>query len=149
MLPAFILSLMIGLFGLNAYNSTDKKTAFDAFKMTKQGQSKDRIDGFTPDQRFFPGFAQGWRLKTRDESMRVRVTTDPHSPEMYRVNGPVMNFDPFYAAFAIKEGEPCIKSLKKELKFGRQIEVKSRLDLKNRGWLPPKSIILAKIKPKS
>lgn len=83
--------------------------AYDAFKMTKQGQSTDTLDGFTPDQRFFLGFAQGWRLKNRDESMRVRVTTDPHSPEMYRVNGPVINFDPFYAAFGIKEGDKMYK----------------------------------------
>lgn len=79
--------------------------AYDAFKMTKQGQSNDKIDGFTPDQRFFLGYAQVWRLKDRDESMRVRITTDPHSPEMYRVNGPAMNFDPFYKAFDVKEGD--------------------------------------------
>ena len=84
--------------------------------MTKQGQSKDAIDGFTPDQRFFLGFAQGWRLKNRDESMRVRVTTDPHSPEMYRVNGPVINFDPFYTAFAIKEGDPMYKKPEERVK---------------------------------
>lgn len=79
--------------------------AYDAFKMTKQGQSNDKIDGFTPDQRFFLGYAQVWRLKDRDENMRVRITTDPHSPEMYRVNGPAMNFDPFYKAFDVKEGD--------------------------------------------
>ena len=78
--------------------------AYDAFKMTKQGQSNEKIDGFTPDQRFFLGYAQVWRLKNTDETMRSRITTDPHSPEMFRVNGPAMNFDPFYAAFNIKEG---------------------------------------------
>jgi putative endopeptidase len=79
--------------------------AFDAFKMTKQGQGKEMIDGFTPDQRFFLGYAQVWRLKDSDENMRVRIATDPHSPEMYRVNGPAMNFDPFYTTFKIKEGD--------------------------------------------
>ncbi|MES2850414.1 MAG: M13 family metallopeptidase [Bacteroidota bacterium] len=79
--------------------------AYDAFKMTKQGQGNEKIDGFTPDQRFFLGYAQVWRLKDRDESMRVRITTDPHSPEMYRVNGPAMNFEPFYKAFDLKEGD--------------------------------------------
>ena len=79
--------------------------AYDAFKLTKQGQGNEKIDGFTPDQRFFLGNAQVWRLKDRDENMRVRIATDPHSPEMYRVNGPDMNFDPFYAAFGIKEGD--------------------------------------------
>jgi putative endopeptidase len=79
--------------------------AYDAFKLTKQGQSKELIDGFTPDQRFFLGFAQVWRLKSRDEQMRMRLNVDPHSPEMFRVNGPLSNFEPFYAAFNVKEGD--------------------------------------------
>ena len=74
---------------------------YDAFKLTKQGKSNDKIDGFTPDQRFFLGFAQVWRMKNRDESMRVRLKTDPHSPEMFRVNGPVYNMEAFYKAFNI------------------------------------------------
>jgi putative endopeptidase len=78
--------------------------AYDAFKMTKQGQGNEKIDGFTPDQRFFLGFAQVWRIKNRDESARVRLNVDPHSPEMFRVNGPLSNFDPFYLAFNVKEG---------------------------------------------
>ncbi|SKA17192.1 M13 family metallopeptidase [Sediminibacterium ginsengisoli] len=77
--------------------------AYDAFKMTKQGQSEDKIDGFTPDQRFFLGFAQVWRLITRPEAMRTNITTDPHSPEEFRVNGPLSNFDPFYKAFPVTE----------------------------------------------
>ena len=77
--------------------------AFDAYKMTKQGQSNDKIDGFTGDQRFFLGFAQVWRVKKRDELMRMSIKTDPHSPAMYRVNVPLMNFDAFYKAFDVKE----------------------------------------------
>jgi putative endopeptidase len=79
--------------------------AYDAFKMTKQGQGTEKVDGFTPDQRFFLGYAQVWRLVNRDETMRSRITTDPHSPETFRVNGPASNFDPFYAAFGLKEGD--------------------------------------------
>jgi len=79
--------------------------AYDAFKMTKQGQDTTTIDGFTPDQRFFLGYAQVWRMKSRDENLRSRITTDPHSPEMYRVNGPASNFSPFYTAFNVKEGD--------------------------------------------
>ena len=75
--------------------------AYDAFKLTKQGKSMDKIDGFTPDQRFFLSFAQVWRIKTRDETTRVRLKTDPHSPEMFRVNGPVYSMDAFYKAFNI------------------------------------------------
>lgn len=77
--------------------------AFDAFKLTKQGQGTDKIDGFTPDQRFFLGYAQVWRLIDRPESMRTRITTDPHSPEEFRVNGPLANFEPFYQAFGVTE----------------------------------------------
>ncbi|WP_412466517.1 M13 family metallopeptidase [Pedobacter sp. KLB.chiD] len=75
--------------------------AYDAFKLTPQGKGDQKIDGFTPDQRFFLSFAQVWRIKTRDESMRVRLKTDPHSPEMFRVNGPVYNMEAFYKAFNI------------------------------------------------
>lgn len=75
--------------------------AYDAFKLTEQGKADKKIDGFTPDQRFFLSFAQVWRIKTRDESMRVRLKTDPHSPEMFRVNGPVYNMEAFYKAFNI------------------------------------------------
>lgn len=77
--------------------------AYDAFKLTTQGkENKTKIDGFTPDQRFFLGFAQVWRIKDRDESMRVRLKTDPHSPEMFRVNGPVYSMEAFYKAFDIQ-----------------------------------------------
>ena len=75
--------------------------AYEAFKLTPQGKSDKKVDGFTPDQRFFLSFAQVWRIKSRDESMRVRLKTDPHSPEMFRVNGPVYSMEPFYKAFNI------------------------------------------------
>lgn len=83
--------------------------AYDAFKMTPQGKGNEKIDGLTPDQRFFLGFAQVWRLTIRPETERVRVTTDPHSPAKFRINGPLSNFEPFYAAFNIKEGDKMYK----------------------------------------
>lgn len=79
--------------------------AYDAFKMTEQGKSNTKIDGFTPDQRFFLGFAQAWRIVTRPELQRTLITVDPHSPEKFRVNGPLSNFDPFYASFGVKEND--------------------------------------------
>lgn len=79
--------------------------AYDAFKMTKQGKDTTRIDGFTPDQRFFISLAQIWRSKIKDESLRLRINTDPHSPAEFRVNGPLQNFSPFYRAFNVKPGE--------------------------------------------
>jgi putative endopeptidase len=79
--------------------------AYDAFKMTKQGQGNEKIDGFTPDQRFFLSIAQIWQTKQKDESLRNQVLTNPHSPAMFRVLGPLMNFTPFYQAFNVKEGD--------------------------------------------
>ena len=79
--------------------------AYQAFKNTEEGKGDTKIDGFTPDQRFFLSYAQVWRLKTRDETMRMRINVDPHSPEMYRVNGPLSNTPAFYKAFNIKPGD--------------------------------------------
>lgn len=84
--------------------------AFDAFKLTKQGQSSEKIGGFTPDQRFFLGYAQVWRIVDRPESLRTRITTDPHSPEEFRVNGPLANFEPFYQAFGVTEKHKLYKA---------------------------------------
>jgi putative endopeptidase len=91
--------------------------AYDAFKMTKQGQSNTKIDGFTPDQRFFISLAQIWREKQKDEIARVRVNTDPHSPAMYRVNGPLQNFTPFYDAFNVKPGDKMYLPEDKRIKI--------------------------------
>jgi len=77
--------------------------AYEAFKLTKQGQGNEKIDGLTPDQRFFMSFAEIWRIKNREETMRVRLTTDPHSPEEFRINGPLRNFEPFYKTFNVTE----------------------------------------------
>jgi putative endopeptidase len=79
--------------------------AYDAFKLTKQGQDTVKIDGLTPDQRFFLSYAQGWRNKKIDQALRTQVNTNPHSTAKYRVLGPLMNFDPFYKAFNVKEGD--------------------------------------------
>jgi len=83
--------------------------AFDAFKMTKQGQDSIKIDGYTPNQRFFLSIARIWRVKTRDEYLRNYVATDPHSPPIWRVNGPLMNFSPFYEAFNVQPGDENYK----------------------------------------
>lgn len=83
--------------------------AFEAFKLTEQGKGTEKIDGFTPDQRFFLSFAQVWRIKDRDESMRTRIQTDPHSPEHFRVNGPLSHMVEFYNAFGVKPGDKMYK----------------------------------------
>jgi putative endopeptidase len=83
--------------------------AFDAFKLTQQGKSDVKIDGFTPEQRFFISIARIWRVKTKDAFMRMYVNTNPHSPAQWRVNGPLMNFTPFYKAFNVQPGDKMYK----------------------------------------
>lgn len=83
--------------------------AYDAFKLTKQGQDTTKLDGFTPDQRFFISIARIWRVKTREAYLRMYVNTNPHSPPQWRVNGPLMNFTPFYKAFNVQPGDKMYK----------------------------------------
>jgi len=83
--------------------------AYDAFKMTEQGKGTAKLDGYTPDQRFFIAIARIWRVKTTDEFMRMYVNTNSHSPAMWRVNGPLMNFTPFYNAFNVQPGDKMYK----------------------------------------
>ena len=79
--------------------------AYDAFKLTKEGQDTTRIGGFTPDQRFFLSVAKIWRVKMKDEFLRLWINNNPHSPPMWRVNGPLMNSTHFYEAFNVQQGE--------------------------------------------
>jgi putative endopeptidase len=67
------------------------------------------IDGYTPEQRFFMGYAQSWREKRRPERARVLAVTDPHAPEKWRVNGPVANLPEFAKAFGCKPGDPMVQ----------------------------------------
>lgn len=91
--------------------------AHDAFKMTPQGKADQKIDGLTPDQRFFMSFASIWRLKMKDEMMRQIVLTDVHSPAEYRVVGPLTNFTPFYNAYGVIEQNQMWKSEKERIKI--------------------------------
>ncbi|MFZ0957068.1 MAG: M13 family metallopeptidase [Candidatus Sulfotelmatobacter sp.] len=74
----------------------------------KTGKEGRKIDGYTPEQRFFLGFARVWCEKRRPEVARVRVLTDPHSPGKYRVNGVVQNMPEFQKAWGCKAGQPMV-----------------------------------------
>ena len=87
--------------GLNA--------AYTAFKLTKQGQSEEKIDGFTPDQRFFLSWAQVWRGNVLDETAAQLIKTDPHSPGPYRTIGAPVNMDAWYKAFDVQPGDKLYK----------------------------------------
>lgn len=78
---------------------------YHAFKKTEQYKSGKKINGLTPDQRFFLGYAMSWLGHFRDETLAMRVMTDVHSPNFLRVNGPLANVPEFYQAFGIKEGQ--------------------------------------------
>ncbi len=74
----------------------------------KTGKEGRKIDGYTPEQRFFLGFGRVWCEKRRPEVARMRVLTDPHSPGKYRVNGVVQNMPEFQKAWGCKAGQPMV-----------------------------------------
>ena len=74
----------------------------------KTGREGQKIDGYTPQQRFFLGFGRVWCEKRRPEVARMRVLTDPHSPGKYRVNGVVQNMPEFQKAWGCKAGQPMV-----------------------------------------
>ncbi len=79
--------------------------ALDAYHRSLHGKPAPVIDGLTGDQRFFLAYAQSWREKSREDTIRQRLVSDVHSPEVYRVNGIVRNMDAWYAAFDVKPGD--------------------------------------------
>jgi len=74
----------------------------------KTGKEGEKIDGYTPEQRFFLGFARVWCEKRRPEVARTRVFTDPHSPGKYRIDGVVQNMPEFEKAWGCKAGQPMV-----------------------------------------
>jgi putative endopeptidase len=79
--------------------------AFYAYKKTDEYKNGVVVDGFTPAQRFFIGFGQLWKINYKDEELKKRLATDPHSPGMYRINGPLKNCPEFFEAFNVQEGD--------------------------------------------
>jgi putative endopeptidase len=79
--------------------------ANDAYHRALHGKAAPLLAGLSGDQRFFLSWAQVWRQKQRDEDLRSQVTSDPHSPADFRINGVVRNIDAWYAAFDVRAGE--------------------------------------------
>jgi predicted metalloendopeptidase len=92
-----------------AYAALQKALAKNPEERTK------KIDGFTPEQRFFLAFAAIWRSKIRDEDQKLRLTTDPHSPAQFRVNGPLSDMPEFAKAFNIPEGSKMVRPADKRV----------------------------------
>ena len=84
--------------------------AYNAYKKAMEGKPEPpKVDGFTVDQRFFIAYAQGWLRKTRPESIRLLVQSDPHSVPDWRVMGPLSNMPEFGAAFGCKLGDKMVR----------------------------------------
>jgi putative endopeptidase len=85
-------------------------TGYDALQRALERDGRPGlIDGFTPEQRYFIAFAQSFRGHERDESLQTWVTTDPHSPYRWHVNGPLSNSEAFAKAFGCKPGDEMVR----------------------------------------
>jgi predicted metalloendopeptidase len=91
--------------GENIADNSGLAIAYKAYHISLHGKKAPVIDGLTGDQRFYMGWAQVWRAKTREAQQIVRVKVDPHSPEQFRANGTVKNQPGFYDAFSVKPGD--------------------------------------------
>ena len=83
---------------------------YEAFKKTDQWRRGEKINGFTPDQRYFLGYALSWLGQRRPAALQNQIMTDVHAPAFLRVNGPLANIPEFYAAFGIKPGETMYRA---------------------------------------
>ncbi|NIE63793.1 M13 family metallopeptidase [Burkholderia sp. Ax-1719] len=88
--------------GENIADNAGLQVAYKAYRLSLNGREAPVIGGMTGDQRFFIGFAQIWRNKSRDEALLQQIKIDPHSPDPYRALGATLNCDGFYRAFAVK-----------------------------------------------
>lgn len=79
--------------------------AFEAYRLSQRDVPAPVLDGFTGDQRFFLAYAQTYRENIREAALRANITSDPHSPSLFRINGVVRNIDSWYDAFGVKKGD--------------------------------------------
>lgn len=91
--------------------------AHKAYKLSLDGEPAPVLDGFTGDQRFFLGWGQVWANKYRDEELRRRIMTDPHSPPRFRVNGVLPNMPAFYEAFGVEAGDGMYLPVEERVKI--------------------------------
>ncbi len=98
--------------GENIADNGGLKISYAAFQkaMSKHPEEANKkIDGFTPDQRFFIAWAQIWRANQRDEDLKLRLNTDPHSPGHFRCNGPLSNMPEFQKAFNLPDDSKMVR----------------------------------------
>jgi putative endopeptidase len=95
--------------GENIADLSGLQIAFKAYQKSLGGKPSPVIDGMTGEQRFFYGWAQAWRSKSRENRLLQRLTTDSHSPAEFRANGGVINHDGFHNSFVTKPGDKLHK----------------------------------------
>lgn len=91
--------------------------SYYALQKALKGKKRAKIDGFTPEQRFFLSWAQNWRSKTRPEQMRIQVKVGPHAPAHLRVLGPLSNMPEFAEAFNCRLGDEMVRSPEDRVKL--------------------------------
>lgn len=96
--------------GENLADLSGLQIALKAYKLSLNGRPAPVIDGLTGEQRFFLGWAQAWRNKTREQALLQQITIDPHSPAEFRANGAAVNNDGFHEAFGTQPGDRLYKA---------------------------------------
>ena len=96
--------------GENTADNGGLRLALMAYLAGPGAKNQTKIEGFTPEQRVFLGWAQVWCESTRPEAERLKAATNPHSSNKYRVNGPMSNMPEFQKAFACKANAPMVRS---------------------------------------
>jgi putative endopeptidase len=89
--------------------------SYQAYERSLQGKPRETLDGFTPEQRFFLGYARVWATNLRPEYERLQVNTDPHPHPKYRVNGPLSNMEEFTTAFHCKPGCAMVRPVRNRI----------------------------------
>jgi putative endopeptidase len=89
------------------------KLAYAALQKALEGKPREKIDGLTPEQRFFLSYATIWKSKQRDEDLKLRLNVDPHSPGEYRTNVPLSNMPEFQKAFDLPDNSPMVRAADK------------------------------------
>jgi len=96
--------------GENIADLSGIQVAYKAYLRSLGGKPAPLLDGYSGEQRFFLGWGQAWRSKAREERTMQLLTTDPHSPDRFRANGPAANTDGFHQAFGTKPGDAMFKT---------------------------------------
>jgi putative endopeptidase len=91
--------------------------AYHALSKTLEGKPQEKIDGLTPQQRFFLAWAQMWRRNYTDANLKQRLVVDPHAPSKFRTNGPVSNMPAFFEAFGCTSSDPMVRPANKQVRI--------------------------------